>query len=677
MAKTKPKKTDARFHKTVAAGEKEKAKTKSEDEGSASRAIRETVESVVIAFILAFFVRAFEAEAFRIPTGSMAHTLMGRHKDIECDQCGFQFQAGASCEVDSDARSQERVDAATCPMCGYTTRIDQKNPGHTSFGGDRIIVSKFAYELFEPERWDVIVFKYPGNPKQNYIKRLVGLPRETLRIQHGDIFVRPEGEERFHIARKSPEKLKAMMQDVYDARYVARALENAGWPARWRAVDGVGETTDDSDWTSHYAAEQGRTFAFDASAESESVSWLRYHHRLPVGWDTQNLPVDPVAEVEYNRTITTPFVPKYVNSIGPLITDFYSYNAYIGQKEYKNNPDTPMAGYRNLGLHWVGDLAVECNVEVESSTGELYLDLVEGGTHFRCAIDLADGTARLSMSDPDGNPLPMLSDGGGDPIELVGQTEIRGQGRYKLRFANADDTLIFWVDNKVVPFTLPAAEEPYVYTDPLTGKPVEGVAYAAPTDVRPVWSEANPGDAQPVGVGCRGATLKVQRLAVYRDLYYIASTTSHQVLTDYQDFTETDPFTGESRKVRIPVRRSLNSRTPTRIGRDDDYARRDDNYDKFETLLEILRDPRRWETTGLFDSRKRGADVEFVLAEDQFFPLGDNSPQSKDGRLWDSGTRFVDRRYLIGKALFIYWPHSLKKYGFPFVPNIGRMGFVR
>ncbi len=67
-----------------------------------ARTIRETVESVVIAFILAFMFRTFEAEAFVIPTGSMAPTLQGRHKDIVCPECGYEYRVGASEEVDSE-----------------------------------------------------------------------------------------------------------------------------------------------------------------------------------------------------------------------------------------------------------------------------------------------------------------------------------------------------------------------------------------------------------------------------------------------------------------------------------------------------------------------------------------------------------------------------------------------
>src|ERR1700741_2296751 len=61
---------------------------------------RETVEAIVVAMILALLVRGFEAEAFVIPTGSMAPTLMGRHKEIACPQCGYVYSVNASEEVE-------------------------------------------------------------------------------------------------------------------------------------------------------------------------------------------------------------------------------------------------------------------------------------------------------------------------------------------------------------------------------------------------------------------------------------------------------------------------------------------------------------------------------------------------------------------------------------------------
>ncbi|HUS59221.1 MAG TPA: signal peptidase I [Planctomycetota bacterium] len=52
---------------------------------------------------------------------------------------------------------------------------------------DRILVNKLKLSVSEPQRWDVLVFKDPRNPSRNLIKRLVGLPGETLQIIDGDI----------------------------------------------------------------------------------------------------------------------------------------------------------------------------------------------------------------------------------------------------------------------------------------------------------------------------------------------------------------------------------------------------------------------------------------------------------------------------------------------------------
>ena len=63
-----------------------------------------------MALILALVVRGFEAQAFVIPTGSMAPTLMGRHKEIACPQCGFVYAVNASEEVESQSQSPQDVD---------------------------------------------------------------------------------------------------------------------------------------------------------------------------------------------------------------------------------------------------------------------------------------------------------------------------------------------------------------------------------------------------------------------------------------------------------------------------------------------------------------------------------------------------------------------------------------
>lgn len=49
--------------------------------------------------------------------------------------------------------------------------------------GDYLIIDEISYRFIEPKRGEVIVFKYPNNPSQRYIKRIVGLPGETVEIQ--------------------------------------------------------------------------------------------------------------------------------------------------------------------------------------------------------------------------------------------------------------------------------------------------------------------------------------------------------------------------------------------------------------------------------------------------------------------------------------------------------------
>jgi len=97
---------------------------------------------------------------------------------------------------------------------------------------------------------------------------------------------------------------------------------------------------------------------------------------------------------------------------------------------------------------------------------------------------------------------------------------------------------------------------------------------------------------------------------------------------------------------------------------------------------EFFSDPRQW---GAFFAENNMAEVEFRLKKDdvdrnkdQFFAMGDNSAKSRDSRAWGN----VPRVLLIGKAFFVYWPHSWDripgtKIPFPFFPNFSRMGFVR
>lgn len=59
--------------------------------------------------------------------------------------------------------------------------------------GQYLIINKFAYYLHPPERGDVVVFHYPRNPRRDFIKRVIGLPGETVEIRGKHLYI--DGEE--------------------------------------------------------------------------------------------------------------------------------------------------------------------------------------------------------------------------------------------------------------------------------------------------------------------------------------------------------------------------------------------------------------------------------------------------------------------------------------------------
>jgi signal peptidase I len=631
---------------------------------------RETVEAFVVAFILALLFRAFLAEAFVIPTGSMAPTLMGAHKDIDCQQCGTSFQFGASRERSGPVTDRVVV-AGICPNCHFVNPLDlASKPNDGTFNGDRILVSKYTYTLSEPDRWDVIVFKYPGNPKQNYIKRLVGLPNETLTIRHGDVYVRPTGSnQRDQIARKSPDKLLAMRHLVENTEHQAKLLIAADYPSRWQPWTAGAKQPPADSWQIDRSAEG---FKATVSAAGEQLRWLRYFHRWPdesqwrMAADGQSLSgVDPYS--------------------GRAITDFYAYDAYINVPSpyvYEQPPSQirgsrlerlfnggyskgslhrgyqPGVGPEQFGdaaewggqdhggpeagrdgMHWVGDLIFEADVETSDDCQELVCELVEAGVKHQCRIDLLGGTASLSINDSQ----PQSFDGG--PGEPTATTSVVAGERFRIRFSNCDDQLLLWVDDQVVEF-----DRATTFDSRLFRKDSEN---------HPRYQPGDPLDAAPVAIAVRGGQATIHSLRVDRDKYYIATDDSSLGIFDY-DLSELSDLAGGQ------------------VG--------------YEDIQQVFALPETWSDFIGWQTRRK---VTFELQEDQFFPMGDNSPESLDARCW-AGTKrrlrlpgdvnrdawtwandyYVPRDLLVGKALVVFWPHSWNA-PVPFTPNVQRMKLIR
>lgn len=137
--------------------------------------VREYFESIVIAVILALFIRTFVVQAFKIPTGSMENNLLI---------------------------------------------------------GDHLLVNKFVYgprlapiekRLLphqDVKRGDVVVFKYPEEPDRDYIKRVIGLPGETLEVRDKRVYINGQrlDEPYVHYLQPPPEKSEVHEVTSFDVR---------------------------------------------------------------------------------------------------------------------------------------------------------------------------------------------------------------------------------------------------------------------------------------------------------------------------------------------------------------------------------------------------------------------------------------------------------------------------
>ncbi|MDJ0666290.1 MAG: signal peptidase I [Desulfobacterales bacterium] len=119
--------------------------------------LRENVEAILLAVLLALFIRTFIVQAFKIPSGSMEDTLLI---------------------------------------------------------GDHILVSKFIYgirmpfsnatvvPIGEPKRGDIVVFKFPQDPKMDFIKRVVGIPGDVVECRNKVVYVNGRPEDNNHAVHK-------------------------------------------------------------------------------------------------------------------------------------------------------------------------------------------------------------------------------------------------------------------------------------------------------------------------------------------------------------------------------------------------------------------------------------------------------------------------------------------
>jgi signal peptidase I len=163
-------------------------------------------------------LQAFGMEPFQVPTGSMAPALLGHHYVCMCPRCGTEVCVGrpaADCDGRGDTRYYAR---AFCPRCGELP-LPVGDVPETS--GDHVLVNRVAYALRRPRRWEVVVFRLFG---VTFIKRIVGLPGETVLLRDGDAYI--DGK----LQRKTAAQAWAMCVPIF------KQTEDlpSGWDDLWR-----------------------------------------------------------------------------------------------------------------------------------------------------------------------------------------------------------------------------------------------------------------------------------------------------------------------------------------------------------------------------------------------------------------------------------------------------------
>jgi signal peptidase I len=363
---------------------------------------------VIVVFASLFLLlRTLAVEPFGVPTGSMSPTILGHHRAGPCPRCGFPVRIGRP----TTGNVNDHFSRVVCQNCEYG-----RSESHVfsladarDLSGDRLLVDKNIYNLRKPRRWEMVVFHCPDPDPQEfgkpYVKRLIGLPGETLHIEEGDVYV--DG----RIARKGLAEIREMMFPVFDMNYAPKL---SGWGTRWVVAPGpdprLPAGTPGNTPPTEAPIIQNNALVLDAAESPQTMAAVTYRH----------LNLDkPLEDAEQ---------PVWV------------WNAYDGRP---GNRDRFPAAH---------DFILTCDVEVVATT-----------TSEACfAARLLDGldavTAEVSVGPKENGRAILTREGHGGLATANGVA--LGVGRtVRLEFAFVDRTAHLAIDGRAVvpPAELPAA----------------------------------------------------------------------------------------------------------------------------------------------------------------------------------------------------------------------------
>jgi signal peptidase I len=172
---------------------------------------RRLVQAAVLILFFLLLFRVIGVEPYQVPTGSMWPALAGNHRATNCPRCGYRVMVGRHRgEKDSSRDGDHFYRGAVCPNCGCNELGLDRVP---ECPGDHLLVNKSVFDFRRPRRWEMAVFRCPADPAKAFVKRIVGLPGETVQIKGGDIYINNR------LARKTLAEFKALCIPVFDNNY--------------------------------------------------------------------------------------------------------------------------------------------------------------------------------------------------------------------------------------------------------------------------------------------------------------------------------------------------------------------------------------------------------------------------------------------------------------------------
>ncbi|MCA8998408.1 MAG: signal peptidase I [Planctomycetaceae bacterium] len=429
--------------------------------------------------------RTFAAEGYLISTGSMAPTLLGYHRRVTCPDCQHLFARGAAFDRDVQPPGETALadfddpgieqSFSHCPNCGRSQIASWQVPRNE---GDQLLVHKHAYELRDPRRWEVIVFRNPADPRQAYVKRVAGLPGERFSIEHGEVSANGQ------LCRKPYEVQQAMRILVSDATRLSQE-NDADWRPRWTPEE-------NSNWISSAAG-----FTVESSNDGQT-HWLNYRHWIRTGG-------------HHETTVPLSAWPDEVEQPNPSFENIvYAYPTLIGtgvftdvdRKRWKmrsDDPDYQMALDQLFEQSHVAPVTDECGYNAPTSADgypvndfmvSFRLSNVEGEGGL--AVHLNGGSHQfLAILDFRERKIDLIQDQNPQPVATAPLPEASEDSSWDVDFSCFDSQIILAINGIPV-------WEPVLFTRD-----------GAPIPLR-----------EPTRLGAVDLSCRIENLRLYRDVYY-------------------------------------------------------------------------------------------------------------------------------------------------------------